>query len=146
MSLTGSINDVEGHILDEQVEFKDLLDSYSIRIGKIANLIGILFFTGMMVRYYLEMTNKLPVYHEHGRTKADMFAFILRCIIISITLVISIIPEAISLAVIYCLSEYSSLMMFKNGKIVFRKLKSLENMGRVNCLCLEKQGTFTLSD
>jgi magnesium-transporting ATPase (P-type) len=71
------------------------------------------------------------------------FDYILKLVIISITLVISVIPEALTLAVIYCLSEYASLSIFESGNIVFRKLKSLENMGRVNCLCLEKQSTFT---
>ena len=63
-----------------------------------------------------------------------------------VTLIISIIPEALSLAVIYCLSAYASLKIFNNGDIIFRKLKSLENMGRVNCLCLEKQSTFMHMD
>lgn len=64
----------------------------------------------------------------------------------ALTLLISVIPEALSLAVIYCLSEYSSLHSFNSGHILFKRLKSLENMGRLDCLCIEKQGTLTLSD
>jgi magnesium-transporting ATPase (P-type) len=44
------------------------------------------------------------------------------------------------------LAEYSSLSQFKSGKLTFRKLYSLENMGSVNTLCLEKEGTLTMSD
>lgn len=69
--------------------------------------------------------------------------YFLNLIVVVVSIIIGIVPEGLSLAVLYCLSEYATLSIFKNGKLVFSKLKSLENMGRVSCLVLEKQGTFT---
>jgi P-type E1-E2 ATPase len=81
-----------------------------------------------------------------GASKYVLFNLLLKLIIITITLIIAIIPEGLSLAVIYCMSEYSSLSIFSKGKLIFRKLKTLDNLGRVNCLCLEKGGTLTNHD
>lgn len=33
--------------------------------------------------------------------------------------------------------------MYKRGDIIFKKLKTLENMGRLDCLVFEKSGTLT---
>ena len=70
----------------------------------------------------------------------------LRLVILVLTLIISIIPEAVTLAVIYCLSEYSSLQIFSQGKVIFKNVRTLENAGRISVLCLEKAGTLTQVD
>jgi magnesium-transporting ATPase (P-type) len=36
--------------------------------------------------------------------------------------------------------------LYKDGKLVFKKLKTLENMGRLDVLVVEKSGTLTKSD
>ena len=56
---------------------------------------------------------------------------------------IAVIPEALSLAVIQCISEYSSLGLFSKGQIVFKNMKSLEKIGKVKYICLGKRGMFT---
>lgn len=56
------------------------------------------------------------------------------------------IPEALLLAVIICLNEYTQLSMFKSKQLTFRKLESFENIGAVNCLCLEKEGAINKSN
>lgn len=68
---------------------------------------------------------------------------ILELLIITLSLVIAVIPEGLQLSVIYCLSQYASIGLFKDGKLIFKKLKTLENMGRLDVLVLEKSGTLT---
>jgi hypothetical protein len=52
--LTGNIVTGEGQIMKENIEFKDILDAYSIKVGTIANFVVALFFIAMCGRYYLE--------------------------------------------------------------------------------------------
>lgn len=143
ISLSGNLTDLDGHILTEQLELKDLLQAYSIYMAKLVNIFVVIFMSAMIGRFYLQNQGYLEEFAKKKTTSLDYFDYFLKCLIMNITLIISVIPEALTLAVIYCLSEYSSLELFSKGKLVFRKLKSLENMGRVNCLCLEKQGTLT---
>ena len=61
ISLTSSLEDLDGHILEEKLEFKDMLESYSIYVGRFANYTGIFFFIAMCVRFYLESKNFIEV-------------------------------------------------------------------------------------
>jgi magnesium-transporting ATPase (P-type) len=67
---------------------------------------------------------------------------LLELLIITVCLVIAVIPEGLQLAVIYCLSQYASIGLYKKGDLIFKKLKTLENMGRLDFLVLEKQGAL----
>lgn len=67
----------------------------------------------------------------------------IKLIIVVISLVITIIPSSLPLAIIFCLSEYSSLSVFKSGKIVFKSLRQLENIGNIDVLLLEMQSSLT---
>ena len=66
----------------------------------------------------------------------------LELMIITLSLIIAVIPEGLQLSVIYCLSQYASIRMYSDGDLVFKKLKTLENMGRIDFLVLEKQGAL----
>jgi len=52
ISLSGNFSAVDGHILNEQLEFKDLLQSYSIYTGKLVNIFVAIFMVIMMARFY----------------------------------------------------------------------------------------------
>lgn len=59
-------------------------------------------------------------------------------IIVCITLVIALIPEALPLAFGVCIRAYSKLDVISDKKrIIFQAIKSIEAVGQVNCLCLE---------
>lgn len=141
MSLAGDNLESQGHIIDEELEFKDMLESYSIKIGIFANYFAVFYIVSMMYKHHYSFSHD----SENDAKLGKDLQHLLQLFIYALTLMISVIPEALSLAAIYCLSEYSSLNVFESGKIMFRRLKSLENMGRVDCLCLEKQGTLTIS-
>jgi magnesium-transporting ATPase (P-type) len=70
----------------------------------------------------------------------------LQVLILTLCLIMSVIPEALDLAVLECISVLSQVNLCTQKKLVFRKLKSLINMGRIDCLVLEKNGTFTESN
>ena len=129
---------MQGHILNEKLEFKDLLENYSVNVGILAWCAGIILFGGMLFRFHLEDEGYIVLTDSQRLQDKSLYSFLFKQVIMMLTLIIGIIPEALSLAVIYCVSAYASLDIFNSGSIIFRRLKSLENMGRVNCLCLEK--------
>ena len=100
----------------------------------------------MLIRHCLEyygyvLTSKTSKNHP-------MFDYneMLQILILTLCLIMSVIPEALDLAVLECISVLSQLNLCTQKKLVFRKLKSLINMGRIDCLVLETNGTFTESN
>jgi hypothetical protein len=62
--LNGNLKDIDGHILEEQTEFKDLLESYSIYSGYSANLLGAILILAMLIRLYLENNGYIDIPEE----------------------------------------------------------------------------------
>lgn len=137
--------DMHGHIMDEKMEFSDVLDSYCVYVGHLVHTFAFCYMIIIMAmhEYYqldTELGIKKPKDHYNSE---ERFCVFLNQTIVVLCLMIAVIPEALSLAVIQCISEYSSLELFSKGKIVFKNMKSLEKIGKVKYICLGKRGMFT---
>lgn len=105
----GSIADAL-HIVDEKLEFRDILNTYMAKVGIKANIFGLLFMILMLIRHWLEcygfvMTNQKlndqPILLDYNK--------MLQIIIITLTLIIAVIPESLDLAVLECISVLSQV-------------------------------------
>ena len=118
-----------------------------MKVGVWAYWISLLFFVLMITREWMETQGYIESNrYVHQNTRAEKLHYALNVFMYTIVLIIVIIPEALPLAVVYCLSEYSNLELFDKGKIIFKNIKCLDYMSRINCLLLEKQGSFTNND
>ena len=134
------------NIKNEKTDFKDILEDHNVYIGKIGNK----YFAATFIIIFL-IRGSVMFYYDHdfkhlAQKDIVLLKMFLDILQVCICLTISLIPEALMLAVIICLSEYTSMSLIESGKLVFRKLKALETMGNINCLCIEKEGTLTMSD
>lgn len=50
------------HVVDEKLEFKDMLDSYTVKIGQYSNYYGVFFIIAMATRHYLVVEHIIPSY------------------------------------------------------------------------------------
>ena len=136
----------------EKTNFKDLLEHHIETMSNYGKWIGVVFMAMLATRECLERYEIIPKRDGLHESNDEMYRDInyisdfLNVLTVAIILVFTLVPETLVLCVIICLAEYSSLSQFKSGKLTFRKLYSLENMGSVNTLCLEKEGTLTMSD
>lgn len=144
MSLSQDILDVQGNIINEENELKDILDAYTMKVGTYAYWISLLFLVLMVAREALEEHGVIESFtREERNSKAEKLHYFLNVFMYAIVLIVVIVPGALPLSVVYCLSEYSNLELFDQGKIIFKSIKCLDYMSRINCLLLEKQGSFT---
>ena len=102
---------IESLNLAEEIKFHNILENYSVKISKMSYFIGFLFGVCICCRRYAEDIGYIPSgsYTDYSEGDNALFLFVLNLLIIMLTLIIACIPEAITLSVIYCLSEYANL-------------------------------------
>tara|TARA_B110000285_G_C15072248_1_gene588647 strand:- start:892 stop:1137 length:246 start_codon:yes stop_codon:yes gene_type:complete len=61
----------------------------------------------------------------------DLAFFMNETIIAALCLILAIVPEALKLAFIYCIAQYTTMDIFKNGDITIRDLRSLCRMSDI---------------
>lgn len=126
---------MQGRVKYEKTSFKDLLEGHLEVMSSYANTIGLLFMAILATRECLERYDIIPRRDSIHDSNDEMYRDInyisdfLNVLTVCIILVFTLVPETLVLCVIICLAEYSSLSQFKTGKLTFRKLYSLENMG-----------------
>ena len=83
----------QSHFQDEKLELKDLLDTYSLKMGIIANIFGVLFFIANISKHLLQTNDYI------GKTAQQQKVLdlgkLLELLIITLSLVIAIIPEGL---------------------------------------------------
>ena len=95
-----------------------------------ANYYGAFILIAMTIRHYLVVTNVIPSYQN--KEKFIDLTFFLDLITIVLCMLICIVPEALNMAFVYCLSQYATVSILKEGKMAFKNIKALENMGRLD--------------
>ena len=103
----GSIADAS-HVVDEKLEFRDVLNTYMAKVGVKANIFGLLFMVLMLTRHWLEcqgyvMTKQAPILLDYNK--------MLQFIIITLAVIIAVIPESLDLAVLECISALSQVKL-----------------------------------
>ena len=139
--------DVHGHLKFEHTYFNSILNAELVNLTWKGFYFGLFF---LIITYSNNNSISYHINHESGSIAKDyssdqIFAMI-NTMTTCLALMSCMIPEALLLAVIICLNEYTQLNMFKTKQLTFRKLESFENIGAVNCLCLEKEGAINKSN
>lgn len=121
--------------LDNDV--KTPLDEQFDRLGKLISgasfVVGILVFVGGMVSYGLTEGNSY--------TDPEFIPYVLKMMMIAVTLVVCAVPEGLPMAVTLSLA-LSMRRMLKTNNLV-RKMHACETMGATTVICTDKTGTLT---
>ncbi|KAG5651154.1 hypothetical protein H0H81_009669 [Sphagnurus paluster] len=105
-------------------------------IAKIGSAAGLILFTALMIRYFVQLgTNNPP---RSANQKGIAFVNIL---IISVTLIVVAVPEGLPLAVTLALA-FATKRMTKE-RLLVRVLGSCETMANASVVCTDKTGTLT---
>lgn len=107
----------------------DLIDKRVFYLGGIANWVGLFFIIMRLVRWELVLFNVLSV--EKNSLDRHIIYYSNETIIAALCLILAIVPEALKLAYIYCIAQYCTMEIFKNGDITIRDIKSLCHMSDV---------------
>jgi len=119
-TVLGEITKLVSTIKKESVYEKDLMRFSKMVLKIIVSTIIIVFALNLLVR---------------GTT--NLFNFL----IFSITLIVSIIPEALPVVVTICLSK-GALNLAKK-QVIIKRLSAIEDLGDIEILCTDKTGTLT---
>ena len=106
----------------------DIIEKRAVYLGKLANIIGWVFLVLMMIRYALIANNIVKCDHV---LKQGIYYYIAENIIAVVCLILAIVPEALMLAYIYCISKYTNLLAFKEGDITIKDIKSLVDISDI---------------
>ena len=151
MSVTGNQDEAQ----NEHLKSNDTtISSYKSQVSELANIFGFVFFCLMIFRKVL--TDYLNIktvtsfaesfkYHDGKDSGLDMIYLQigLDYFLVTICMIMVLVPSTIDMTSVICLTEYSKLQLFKNKDLLFRNQQALEVMGRVNCICFERQGTIS---
>lgn len=69
--------------------------------------------------------------------------FVLNSMVIVICLLIAVIPEALFLTIYKCISEFASLRIFLDKKLVFKDISTFEKLASIETVVFEKEGSLT---
>ncbi|KAH7884640.1 Ca-transporting ATPase [Phlebopus sp. FC_14] len=105
-------------------------------IAKIGSIAGIVLFSSLMIRFFVQLGTGNPPRNanENG------MAFV-QILIISVTLVVVAVPEGLPLAVTLALAFATKRMTKEN--LLVRVLGSCETMANASVICTDKTGTLT---
>ena len=123
------------------------MEEYFYYITAKSNQFGFLFVFVLIVKELVFLY--WPKYfqpEQQSKSDLDYLADFLDVNTVCMCLIVALIPQAMKLAHMVCLAEYSKHILFKTNKISFSKIAALEKLGSVDCICLEKEGTLTMSD
>ena len=114
--------------LDEQ------LDGLGRLVAKLSYCVGASIIIGRILMYFLS-----PSYEQFDLL--PFIAYLLRTLMIAVTLVVVSVPEGLPMAVTLSLA-YSMRRMLKTNNLV-RKMHACETMGATTVICTDKTGTLT---
>ncbi|KAF5371839.1 hypothetical protein D9615_009535 [Tricholomella constricta] len=112
------------------------LNALAELIAKIGSAAGLLLFSALMIRFFVQLGTGDPV--RTANQKGIAFVDIL---IISVTLIVVAVPEGLPLAVTLALAFATKRMTYE--KLLVRVLGSCETMANASVVCTDKTGTLT---
>ncbi|KAK7690441.1 hypothetical protein QCA50_005539 [Cerrena zonata] len=115
------------------------LNALAELIAKLGSLAGLILFSALMIRFFVQLGTNNPV--RSANEKGLAFVQIL---IISVTLVVVAVPEGLPLAVTLALAFATKRMTKEN--LLVRVLGSCETMANASVVCTDKTGTLTQND
>ncbi|MDE6208007.1 MAG: calcium-translocating P-type ATPase, PMCA-type [Muribaculaceae bacterium] len=112
------------------------LDEQLGRLGK-AITIGSYIVAGLIV------AGRISMYfiHDHSFDWMEFISYLLRTLMVAVTLIVVSVPEGLPMAVTLSLA-YSMRRMLRTNNLV-RKLHACETMGATTVICTDKTGTLT---
>ncbi|KAF8837766.1 Ca-transporting ATPase [Paxillus ammoniavirescens] len=105
-------------------------------IAKVGSIAGIILFTALMIRFFVQLGTGDPA----RSANQNGMAFV-QILIISVTLVVVAVPEGLPLAVTLALAFATKRMTEEN--LLVRVLGSCETMANASVICTDKTGTLT---
>ncbi|KAK0222080.1 Ca-transporting ATPase [Armillaria fumosa] len=105
-------------------------------IAKLGSLAGLILFTALMIRFFVQLGTNNPV-----RTANEKGIAFVNILIISVTLIVVAVPEGLPLAVTLALAFATKRMTYEN--LLVRVLGSCETMANASVVCTDKTGTLT---
>ncbi|KAF9059412.1 Ca-transporting ATPase [Rhodocollybia butyracea] len=118
-----------------QLKLNDLAEL----IAKLGSAAGLILFTALMIRFFVQLGTGEPV-----RTASQKGIAFVNILIISVTLIVVAVPEGLPLAVTIALA-FATKRMTKE-KLLVRVLGSCETMANASVVCTDKTGTLTQND
>ncbi|KIK62401.1 hypothetical protein GYMLUDRAFT_164480 [Collybiopsis luxurians FD-317 M1] len=118
-----------------QLKLNDLAEL----IAKLGSAAGLILFTALMIRFFVQLGTGEPV-----RTASQKGIAFVNILIISVTLIVVAVPEGLPLAVTLALA-FATKRMTKE-KLLVRVLGSCETMANATVICTDKTGTLTQND
>lgn len=115
------------------------LNALAELIAKIGSVAGLLLFTALMIRFFVQLGTGEPV-----RTASEKGMAFVNILIISVTLVVVAVPEGLPLAVTLALAFATKRMTQEN--LLVRVLGSCETMANASVICTDKTGTLTQNE
>lgn len=112
------------------------LNTLAELIAKVGSLAGLLLFTALMIRFFVQLGTGNP-----SRTPNQNGIAFVNILIISVTLVVVAVPEGLPLAITLALSFATKRMTAEN--LLVRVLGSCETMANASVVCTDKTGTLT---
>ncbi|KAG6329880.1 hypothetical protein ID866_9209 [Astraeus odoratus] len=105
-------------------------------IAKIGSVAGIVLFSALMIRFFVQLGTGNPAMNANEKGMAFV-----QILIISVTLVVVAVPEGLPLAVTLALAFATKRMTKEN--LLVRVLGSCETMANASVICTDKTGTLT---
>ncbi|KAF9457841.1 hypothetical protein BDZ94DRAFT_1325934 [Collybia nuda] len=105
-------------------------------IAKIGSLAGLLLFSALMIRFFVQLGTNEP-----ARTPSEKGITFVNILIIAVTLIVVAVPEGLPLAVTLALAFATKRMTYE--KLLVRVLGSCETMANASVICTDKTGTLT---
>ncbi|KAG2017681.1 calcium-transporting ATPase [Coprinopsis cinerea AmutBmut pab1-1] len=112
------------------------LNNLAELIAKIGSACGLIMFTALMIRFFVQLGRGIP-----ERTPDEKGMAFVNILIISVTLVVVAVPEGLPLAVTLALAFATKRMTKEN--LLVRVLGSCETMANASVVCTDKTGTLT---
>ncbi|KAI0077064.1 calcium-translocating P-type ATPase [Panus rudis PR-1116 ss-1] len=121
---------------NENTPLQTKLNYLAELIAKLGSAAGLILFTALMIRFFVQLGTKNP-----PRTSNQYGIAFVQILIISVTLVVVAVPEGLPLAVTLALA-FATKRMTKE-KLLVRVLGSCETMANASVVCTDKTGTLT---
>ena len=127
----------EGAQIENKVEtpLNQQLDKLAKFIAKVSYAIAGLIIVGRMISYFLNIGSLQAV------DWVDFSGFILKTVMIAITIIVVSVPEGLPMSVTLSLALSMKRMLATNNLV--RKMHACETMGATTVICTDKTGTLT---
>ncbi|THV03183.1 Ca-transporting ATPase [Dendrothele bispora CBS 962.96] len=112
------------------------LNNLAELIAKLGSAAGLILFTALMIRFFVQLGTGDPV-----RTASEKGIAFVNILIISVTVIVVAVPEGLPLAVTLALAFATKRMTSEN--LLVRVLGSCETMANASVVCTDKTGTLT---